>query len=207
MKTVLIVEDDPTALIVLKTVLEREYRVITTEIPEDALAVCSIEPSPEPFSAESWLRSAVSGLETLLRVYESRPQMPLLIVLGTLPEGWSNGDFEPLMISTAVLAPTPIVADKAVSIGCENEFVRLHKACRRDLETFYEGSQQLLNLLVLAELFPRDVAKQTALEYHFRIEVDAKHDYDRRRLELFDFMTVRSLEKKAASRKHRSSKP
>ena len=189
--------------------LEREYRVITTEIPEDAIAVCSIEPSPEPFNAEGWLRSAMSGLETLLRLraYESRPQMPLLIVLGTLPEGWSNGDFGPLMISTAVLSPTPIVADKAVSIGCESEFVRLHKACRRDLETFYEGSQQLLNLLVLAELFPRDVAKQTALEYHFRIEVDAKHDYDRRRLELFDFITVRSLEKKAASRKHRSSKP
>ena len=92
----MILEHDRTSLKVLKTVLEREYRVITTEIPEDAIAVCSIEPSPEPFSAESWLRSAVSGLETLLRVYESRPQMPLLIVLGTLPEGWSNGDFEPL---------------------------------------------------------------------------------------------------------------
>ena len=171
------------------------------------LRFAALNPHLNRSTPEGWLRSAMSGLETLLRVYESRPQMPLLIVLGTLPEGWSNGDFEPLMISTAVLGPTPIVADKAVSIGCENEFVRLHKACRRDLETFYEGSQQLLNLLVLAELFPRDVAKQTALEYHFRIEIDAKHDYDRRRLELFDFITVRSLEKKAVSRKHRSSKP
>jgi len=88
----------------------------------------------------------------------------------------------------------------------ERKFVRLHKACRRELETFYEGSQQLLNLLVLAELFPKDVEKQAALEYHFLTEIEAKQAYDRRRLELLDFVSMRSLEKKAASQKHCLSK-
>ena len=94
MKTVLIVEDDPTALIVLKTVLEREYRVILTQTPEDAIAVCSTEPSPDMFIADNRLRSRVSGLQTLLHIHESRPQMPLLIVSGTPPEGWPDVDFD-----------------------------------------------------------------------------------------------------------------
>jgi DNA-binding NtrC family response regulator len=93
-KNVLILEDDRTSLTVLKTVLERQYRVITTEIPEDALAVCSTEPSPDLFIAENRLRSAASGLETLLRVHESHPDIPLLIVSGTPPEGWPDGDFD-----------------------------------------------------------------------------------------------------------------
>ncbi len=94
MKTVLISEDDPTSLMVLKAVLEREYRGITTEIPEDAFVVCSTEPSPDIIIADNRLRSAPSGLETLLRVHESRPQIPLLLVSGTPPEGWSDSDFD-----------------------------------------------------------------------------------------------------------------
>ena len=94
MKTVLISEDDPTSLMVLKAVLEREYRGITTEIPQDAFVVCSTEPSPDIIIADNRLRSAPSGLETLLRVHESRPQIPLLLVSGTPPEGWSDSDFD-----------------------------------------------------------------------------------------------------------------
>ena len=82
----------------------------------------------------------------------------------------------------------------------ENEFVRLHLACRKELEAFYEDSRQLLNVLALAELFPKDTGKQSALEYHFRTEIEAKQDYDRRRRDLFDFVVVRSLEKKASSK-------
>jgi DNA-binding NtrC family response regulator len=92
-KTVLILEDDRTSLTVVKTVLEREYWVITTEIPEDAVKECHVEP-PDLLIADNRFRSAASGLETLLRVHEFRPQMPLLIVSGTPPEGWSDGDFE-----------------------------------------------------------------------------------------------------------------
>ena len=106
-------------------------------------------------------------------------------------------------MATSVLSSKPIVAEEA--IGSENEFVRLHKACRRDLETFYEDSQQLLNVLALAELFPMDIAKQTALEYHFKVEIGAKQDYDRRRRDLIDFVVAKTLEKKA-SRKLRLNK-
>jgi hypothetical protein len=82
----------------------------------------------------------------------------------------------------------------------QNEFVRLHAACRKELEAFYEDSRQLLNVIALAELFPKDARKQSALDYHFRTEIEAKNGYDRRRRDLFDFVVVRSLEKKASSK-------
>ena len=109
------------------------------------------------------------------------------------------------MTSTAVLRSTPIVAENGDPICSENEFVRLHKACRRDLEAFYENTRQFLDVLALAELFPKDIEKQAALEYHFKVEIAAKQDYDRRRRDLVDFVVARTLEKKA-SRKQPLSK-
>jgi len=70
-----------------------ENTIITTEIPEDAVEACHVEP-PDLLIAGNRFRSAPSGLETSLRVHKSRPQTPLLIVSGTPPEGWSDGDFE-----------------------------------------------------------------------------------------------------------------
>ena len=57
----------------------------------------------------------------------------------------------------------------------------------------------------MAELFPKDIEKQAALEYHFKVEIAAKQDYDRRRRDLIDFVVARTLEKKA-SRKQPLSK-
>jgi uncharacterized protein (DUF924 family) len=65
-------------------------------------------------------------------------------------------------------------------------FVRLHKVCRRSLETFYNNSQQALNALALVELFPNDIKKQTALTFHLKTESRAKNDYERRRRDLFE---------------------
>src|ERR1700720_3037390 len=62
---------------------------------------------------------------------------------------------------------------EGVSLGFEEEFVRLHKACCRSLEVFYKNSQQALNALTLAELFPNDIEKRTALDFHLKAETGA----------------------------------
>jgi hypothetical protein len=89
---------------------------------------------------------------------------------------------------------------EGVSSGFEEEFVRLHKACCRSLEAFYKNSQQALNALTLAELFPNDIEKRTALDFHLRAETGAQQKYERRRRDLSDFLKARvetSVEEKA----------
>ena len=67
--------------------LEREYRVITTEIPEDAIAVCSIELSPEPFNAEPFKvtgddQQIGRGAPTRTERPARRPRLPLQPFIG-----------------------------------------------------------------------------------------------------------------------------
>lgn len=80
---------------------------------------------------------------------------------------------------------------EGVSLGLEEEFVRLHKACCRSLEVFYKNSQQALNALTLAELFPNDIEKRTALNFHLEAETGAQQRYERRRRDLSDFLKAR----------------
>jgi hypothetical protein len=91
----------------------------------------------------------------------------------------------------------------------EKKFVRLHKACSRSLEVFYKTSQQALNALVLAALFPDDIGKRIALDFHLKAEMRAKQTYERHRRNLSDFIKARieiPVEKKA-SRKRRQQEP
>lgn len=93
---------------------------------------------------------------------------------------------------------------EGVSLGFEEEFVRLHRACCRSLEAFYKKSQQALNALALAELFPNDIEKQTTLEFHIKSEVGAKQKYERRRRDLSEFIGARvetSVEKAPQKRR------
>ena len=64
-KSLLILEDDATSLAVLKAVVEQNYRVTLVRTPEEAIEVCHTEP-PDLLISDAGLRSAVSGLETLL---------------------------------------------------------------------------------------------------------------------------------------------
>jgi hypothetical protein len=77
-------------------------------------------------------------------------------------------------------------------LDSDKKFVRLHKACCRRLEEFYKTSQQALNALVLAELFPTDVEKRIALNFHLAAEIRAKHTYERQRRDLSDFLKSRA---------------
>ena len=88
----------------------------------------------------------------------------------------------------------PVCAVSPV-LETENEFLRLHKACRQELETLYQDTHQLLNVLALAELFPKN--KHDAVEYHLKTEIGAKQDYERGRRELIDFVLMRSLQEPA----------
>ncbi len=91
----------------------------------------------------------------------------------------------------------------------EKKFVRLHKDCCRRLEEFCKTSQQALNALVLVELFPNDIGKRIALDFHLKAEVRTKQTYERQRRDLSDFIKARvetSVEKKVP-RKRRPRKP
>jgi hypothetical protein len=93
-------------------------------------------------------------------------------------------------------------------LDSEKKFVRLHEACCRSLEKFYKTSQQTLNILVLAELFPNHTGKRIAPNFHLRAEMRAKQSYERKRRDLSDFLKARvetSVEKKT-SRKRRPTK-
>jgi hypothetical protein len=94
-------------------------------------------------------------------------------------------------------------------LGGERKFVRLHKACCRSLEEFYKTSQQALNAVALAELFPNDTGKRIALNFHLESEMRAKRSYERQRRDLSDFIKARveiSVEKKASrKRPHKKS--
>jgi hypothetical protein len=92
------------------------------------------------------------------------------------------------------------------SLDGERKFVRLHKACCRSLEEFYKTSQQALNALVLAELFPNDVGKRIALNFHLKAEMRAKQTYERQRLDLSDFIKARVEKERKTSRKRRRRK-
>jgi hypothetical protein len=91
----------------------------------------------------------------------------------------------------------------------EKKFVRLHKACCRSLEEFYKTSQQALNALVLAELFPTDIGKRIALDFHLKAEIRAKQIYERQRRDLSDFIKARveSSVNKTGPRNPRPRKP
>ena len=87
-------------------------------------------------------------------------------------------------------------------------FVSLNKACSASLKVFCKQSQHTLNALALAELFPNDSAKQTALTFHLKAETRARQDYERRRRDLLEFLEkkVRTPEKKKARRIRRPDK-
>ena len=92
MNIVLILEDDPSSLSVLKWVLEGEYRVRVVETPLEGVRICQSEP-PDLLIADNLLKASMSGLQTASAIYADRPEMRFLIISGTPPEGWKDQDF------------------------------------------------------------------------------------------------------------------
>ena len=66
----------------------------------------------------------------------------------------------------------------------EKQFVRLHKACSKSLDTLHIESHQTLNLLAAVNHFPHNMESKTALQFQRNREKKALTDYRRRRREL-----------------------
>jgi len=64
------------------------------------------------------------------------------------------------------------------------QFVRLHKACSKSLDTLHIESHQTLNLLAAVNHFPHNMESKTALQFQRNAEKRAQTDYRRRRREL-----------------------
>jgi DNA-binding NtrC family response regulator len=90
--TVVILEDDESSRCFVESVLEREFRVIATDSPENAIRLCDSE-QPDLFVSDNLLKAALSGLQTVCLIHESHPQLPVLVISGMPPEGWPDLDF------------------------------------------------------------------------------------------------------------------
>ena len=66
----------------------------------------------------------------------------------------------------------------------------------------------MLNVLSLVELFPNDIEKQTALDFHLQAATRARQDYERRKRDLFEFVDakMKELANSKAQRKHPAEK-
>jgi CheY-like chemotaxis protein len=85
MKTVLLLEDDPISLALYRRVLGRECSVLVSKTPDEAIRLCNNE-DVDLFIADNLLDGSDSGLQTLKRAHQTRPDLPLLVVSGTPPE-------------------------------------------------------------------------------------------------------------------------
>jgi hypothetical protein len=72
----------------------------------------------------------------------------------------------------------------------EKQFVRLHKACRKSLDTFQIESDQTLNLLASVNHSPDSVENKTALQFQRNREKRAQTDYRRRTRELLRLVSA-----------------
>jgi DNA-binding NtrC family response regulator len=94
-KTILILEDDKSSLSVLTSALEGAYAIVHADTPEDALHICEFM-IPNLFIAGT-VRSAMSGIETICRVHERHPALPLLLISKLPPGSDKVGCIERLM--------------------------------------------------------------------------------------------------------------
>ena len=104
-KTILVLDDDPSSLNVLTWVLERQYRILRTDTVEEAIRLC--QDHHERISlivADVVLHSPVSGTQVAVEIRRSCLNVPILLTSGTPLEGWQEQDFGDLrsMMGTPV---------------------------------------------------------------------------------------------------------
>jgi response regulator RpfG family c-di-GMP phosphodiesterase len=92
-KTVLLLEDDQISQALYKRVLGRRWSVLMARAPDDALQLCQSNPI-DLFVADNLLPATLSGVETLHRVHSVEPNLRLMLVSGTPPEGFDSDHFK-----------------------------------------------------------------------------------------------------------------
>src|SRR5260370_9743246 len=83
-----------------------------------------------------------------------------------------------------------IKAAQRRSLVHEKQFVRLHKACSKSLDTFQIESHQTLNLLASVNHSPDTMENKTALQFQRNREKRAQTDYRRRTRELLRLVSA-----------------
>jgi DNA-binding response OmpR family regulator len=115
---VLVLDDHPVSLDVLRWILESKGFVVLSAADADSAAAHAEEYKVDLLIADVHLRSARSGTELALKLRETRPDLPVLFTSGTPIEGWADIDFLNLKtLSEAAIdfIPKPFTADALVA--------------------------------------------------------------------------------------------
>jgi CheY-like chemotaxis protein len=82
-KTVLLLDDNASATFVLRSVMEfNGYSVLESSSPEQAILVAAEHPGPIDLLISDVILGTTSGAESLRRIRELRPGLPVLFVSG-----------------------------------------------------------------------------------------------------------------------------
>jgi two-component system cell cycle sensor histidine kinase/response regulator CckA len=91
METILLVEDDPSNLMVISSILRLDgYNVVETDRGTAAACVCR-KLQPDLLVSDIALPD-LSGTEVASQAVECFPEMPVLFISGTPVDGWSAAD-------------------------------------------------------------------------------------------------------------------
>jgi two-component system, cell cycle sensor histidine kinase and response regulator CckA len=114
-KTILLVEDDVTTLLVLRRMLERlGYTVLIAEDGAKALKVYEQHGDRIDLLLTDVVMPGLSGPRLAERLRVSRPQIPVLFISGFVDQGTAVGD----MLTGAAFLSKPIAEDRlAKKIG------------------------------------------------------------------------------------------
>jgi len=115
LRTIVIIDDDSTTRKVLQWVLERHgFVVVAVSDAEEAIGLCR-EPqlAVAAMIADVRLRSRMTGIDVAMAVRREFPDLPVLIISGTPPQGWAEQDravFEELLKNRADFLDKPFTA-------------------------------------------------------------------------------------------------
>ena len=98
--TILVLEDDESSRFVLRTVLESAgFSVLESMAPEAAIAICEDHQGPLQLMVADVVLRRPQGPETVTRIRELRPGLPILFISGyPLRELENRGLLDQLMI-------------------------------------------------------------------------------------------------------------
>jgi CheY-like chemotaxis protein len=93
MKTILVLEDDPSNMQVLCTLLwSSDYRVLEATTGKEALEALNHQQGPIDLLISDVAVPVLSGTEVALELNKSHPAIPILFVSGTPMSAWSRRD-------------------------------------------------------------------------------------------------------------------